>query len=66
MSLDAILPLLVPLLVLQLALIVIALRDLAKPERRVRGGSKLLWAAIIILLELVGPVVYFAAGPEEA
>ncbi len=65
MDLAEILPLLIPLIVLQLALVLVALRDLIQPDRRVRGGNKGLWAVIIVLGELLGPIVYFVAGREE-
>ncbi len=66
MNLADALPLLLPLIVLQLVLIVVALLDLRRPERRVRGGSKILWAIVIIVGELVGPLVYFTLGREES
>lgn len=59
------LPVVIPLIVLQLALIVFALRDLVAPDRRVRGDSKLLWAGAIILLDFIGPIVYFLYGRRE-
>jgi hypothetical protein len=59
-----ILAIVVPLVAIQLALIVLALRDLMQPERRVRGNSKLLWGIVIVLGELLGPLVYFAVGRE--
>jgi hypothetical protein len=65
MNLAELLPLLVPLIVLQLLLVVVALRDLIQPDRRVRGGNKGIWAVIIVLGELLGPIVYFVAGREE-
>jgi hypothetical protein len=57
--------LIVPILVIQLGLIVIALRDLLRPERRVRGDNKLVWGLIIVLLNLIGPILYFVAGRED-
>jgi Phospholipase_D-nuclease N-terminal len=54
----------IPLIAIQLTLIVLALRDLMLPERRVRGDNKLAWGAIIILGELLGPLLYFAVGRE--
>jgi hypothetical protein len=54
-----------PLIALQLVLMVIALRDLVRPERRVRGVSKLAWGIVIVLLGLVGPLFYFAVGRDE-
>jgi hypothetical protein len=57
------LPLIIPLVVLQLILIVVALRDLVQREKT--RGPKWLWAAIIVLGELIGPVAYLLAGREE-
>jgi hypothetical protein len=57
------LPLLIPLLLIQLALMVTALVDLAR--RHKTRGPKWLWAVIIILGELIGPIVYFVIGREE-
>lgn len=62
MTLEQALPLLIPLVLIQLALIVIALRDLVRPERRVRGGDKRIWAVVIVLGELVGPLIYLTLG----
>jgi hypothetical protein len=58
------LPLLIPLLVVQLGLLVFALVDLLKPERVTRG-PKWVWVLVIVLVNLIGPIVYFAAGREE-
>ncbi len=57
--------LLAPIVILQLGLMIAALIDLERPERQVRGGSKLRWALIIVFVNLVGPIVYFLAGREE-
>jgi hypothetical protein len=43
-----------------------ALVDLERSERRVRGGSKLVWAIVIVFVNIVGPIIYFVAGREEA
>ena len=53
-----------PLLLIQLALIVWALVDLAKRDR-VKGGSKVLWVVVILLFEFLGPILYLAWGREE-
>lgn len=57
--------LILPILIIQLTLIVFALRDLLRPERRVRGDSKLVWGVIILLINLIGPILYFLVGREE-
>ena len=63
---STLLLLLVPLLLIQLGLAVWGLYDLTRPGRRVKGDSKVLWAIVIILVNIVGPVVYFLIGREEA
>lgn len=58
--------LIVPIIVIQLGLIIFALRDLLRPERRVRGDNKLVWGLIIVFVNLIGPILYFLVGREEA
>ena len=65
MTLQQLLPIIAPLLVLQLILIVVALRDLLRPERKVRGGNKWIWGVVIVLGELLGPLIYLAVGRLE-
>ena len=64
-TLSAVLPLLLPLIVLQLGLLIWALVDLTRPERHVRGDNKVVWAVIIIFISLVGPLLYFIVGRES-
>jgi hypothetical protein len=66
MTLEEALPLIVPLVILQLVLIGVAIYDLTRPERRVRGGSKVLWAVIILVFQLLGPLIYFFVGREDS
>jgi hypothetical protein len=65
MDTQAVVAIAAPLIALQLFLIVIALQDLVRPERRVRGVSKLVWGIVIVLGQFVGPLVYFAIGRDE-
>jgi small neutral amino acid transporter SnatA (MarC family) len=62
---EQIIALLLPIVVLQLGLMIAALFDLEKDERRVRGGSKLIWVLIIVFVNVIGPIVYFTAGRED-
>ena len=66
LSTTQILALLAPIVVIQLGLMIAALYDLEKEERRVRGGSKLVWVLIIVFINLFGPLAYFFVGREEA
>jgi hypothetical protein len=58
------LPFLIPLILVEIALLIIALVDLIKREK-VRGGNKLIWALVIILINVIGPIVYLAVGRED-
>jgi hypothetical protein len=65
-TLEEALPLLIPLIVLQLVLVGLGLWDLTRPERRVRGGNKVVWGVVIVLFQMLGPLVYFLFGREDA
>ncbi|HET7473559.1 MAG TPA: PLD nuclease N-terminal domain-containing protein [Candidatus Limnocylindrales bacterium] len=66
LSTAQIIGLLAPIILIQLGLMIAALYDLEKAERRVRGGSKLVWVLVIVFVNILGPIVYFVAGREEA
>jgi hypothetical protein len=66
MNTGQIILLLLPVLLLELSLLGLAIRDLLKDERHVRGGNKALWALVILFLSLIGPIIYFAVGREDA
>ena len=56
-------PLLAPLVIIQLILVVIALLDLKKrPGTR---GPRWLWVVIILFVNLIGPILYFVVGKED-
>jgi hypothetical protein len=57
---------LLPLVLIELGLVVFSLVDLFKPERRVVGDNKLVWALIIVLVGTIGPVVYLLAGRKQS
>lgn len=60
-----ILLLVLPIVVLELGLIVFALRDLLRPERRVRGDSKLMWGILIVVIGMLGPLLYLTVGRRD-
>jgi hypothetical protein len=61
MQLQELLPLLIPLLVVQLTMQVIALINL-KNRAKVRFDSKLVWVLIIVCGTMLGSVLYFILG----
>ena len=58
-----ILPLLLPVLALQLILMATALVSCLKQQET--NGPKWLWIIIIIFLNIVGPILYFVMGRKE-
>jgi hypothetical protein len=60
-----ILALALPVALVELALILVALRDLLRPERHVRGDSKLMWGILIVVIGMLGPLLYLAVGRRE-
>lgn len=58
------LPFIVPIIIVELALMVIALVDLLRRDY-VAGGNKLIWALVIIFINLIGPIVYLIFGRKE-
>jgi hypothetical protein len=56
--------LLIPLILIELGLLGFALYDLIK-RKRVKGGNKWVWVIIIVLVNFIGPILYFVLGREE-
>ena len=65
MSETVVVLLVLPIVIIELGLLVIALRDLVRPERRVRGESKLMWGLLIVFVGMLGPILYLTIGREE-
>ena len=66
LKLEQIVALLLPIILIQVGLMVVALIDLEREERRVRGGNKIVWALVIVFLNVIGPILYLTAGREES
>lgn len=57
------LPLLIPVVLIELGLMIVALVDLARRSRT--RGPKWLWVLVIVFVNLIGPIVYFVVGRTE-
>jgi len=57
--------LVLPIVIIEFGLIVFALRDILRPERRVRGDSKLMWGILIVVVGMLGPILYLTVGRRE-
>jgi hypothetical protein len=62
-QLRELIPYLIPILLLQLGLMLVALVDLARRERT--RGPKWLWVLVIVFVNLIGPIIYFVFGRDE-
>ncbi|MFH1523344.1 MAG: PLD nuclease N-terminal domain-containing protein [Chloroflexota bacterium] len=57
------LPLLIPIVLIELGLMIAALMDLARrPQTR---GPKWVWVLVIILINFIGPIIYFVTGRKD-
>jgi hypothetical protein len=55
----------IPLALIDLGMVIFCIFDLYKPDRRVRGGIKIIWLLVILLVSTLGWIVYLLAGREE-
>jgi hypothetical protein len=62
-ELTRFLPFLIPVIILQVALMLVALIDLLRRERT--RGPKWVWLLVILFVNLFGPIAYFILGREE-
>lgn len=58
------LPFLIPLVILQLALMGSALYHILK-HPNYRFGNRLMWVVIVVIFQLIGPICYFTFGKGE-
>jgi hypothetical protein len=63
-TLVQMLPYMVPLIILEVVLTVVALVDLAK-RKHVTGGNKIIWVLVTLGIQIIGPVIYLIAGRKE-
>jgi heme/copper-type cytochrome/quinol oxidase subunit 4 len=64
LSTGELIGIIIPIAAIQLGLMIWAFVDLVKRDV-VKGGSKLVWALIILVVNLVGPIVYLMWGRNE-
>lgn len=56
-------PYLIPVVIVQLILLVVALLDLLKREKT--RGPKWIWVLVILFVNLFGPIIYFIFGRDN-
>ncbi len=63
-DITTLLLLLIPLLIVQLTLMIIALLDAVKREN-FKVGNKVIWILVIVLINIFGPIIYFIFGKGD-
>jgi hypothetical protein len=58
-------PFLIPILLLQLGLVILALVDLLRRSAGEINGPKWAWVFIVVLVNIIGPIAYFLIGRRE-
>lgn len=62
-NLSELIPFLIPIILLQIGLIVIALKDMVGRERT--NGPKWAWVLVVLFVNIFGPIIYLLAGRDE-
>ncbi|MDF2821391.1 MAG: hypothetical protein K0R15_1832 [Clostridiales bacterium] len=58
------LPFLIPILVVEFALALAALVHIVR-HPNYRFGNKVMWVVIVLLIQIIGPIIYFLLGKGE-
>jgi glucose uptake protein GlcU len=56
---------LAPLVLIDLGMVIFSIVDLYKADRHVRGGNKLVWLLVILLVSTLGWLVYLFVGRTD-
>jgi hypothetical protein len=59
-SLSNLLPIFIPIGIIQLILLIVSIVDLIRIEKT--NGPKWLWVIIILFVNIIGPILYFVIG----
>lgn len=54
-----------PILVTNIILIVVSLRDLFKNETY-KFGNRIFWICIILFIQIIGPIIYLTFGRDDS
>lgn len=63
-TIQELVPLLLPIILIDLGFRIYAIIDIIKEERKVRGNNKIIWLIVIALVNF-GWVVYFLIGRDD-
>lgn len=55
---------LIPIIILQLTLMIVALVHIFRHDNY-KVGNRVLWVIVVVLFNVIGPILYFAIGRGE-
>ncbi len=58
------LPFLIPIILIELVLMLTALVHVLR-HQKYRFGNRILWVILVVVLQIVGPILYFTIGRGE-
>ncbi len=58
------LPIIIPVLVIELVLMITALIHVLK-HKKYRFGNRILWIIVVVVVHTIGPILYFTVGRGE-
>ncbi len=64
MSNSDLLIMLIPVIILQFTLMVVSLVHILRHDTY-KVGTRLIWILVVIFINFLGPILYFAIGREE-
>nr|WP_083508441.1 PLD nuclease N-terminal domain-containing protein [Peptoniphilus coxii] len=58
------LPILIPIIILEIGLMIYSLRHVLKHDRY-KFGSRTMWILIVVFIQIIGPILYLTIGRED-
>ncbi len=58
------LPILIPIVVLEIGLMIYALSHILK-HNKFKFGNKVMWIVVVVLIQTIGPILYLTIGKDN-
>lgn len=58
------LPILIPIVVLEIGLMIYALSQVLKHDK-FKFGNKAMWIVVVVLIQIIGPILYLIIGKDN-
>ena len=58
------LPILIPIVVLEIGLMIYSLSHILK-HNKFKFGNKVMWIVVVVLIQIIGPIFYLMIGKDD-